>query len=191
MGLVFFPPSPRNIDVADALALAGRAPITMEKVAVFVDPTNDMIDAVMDRIPINAVQLHGDETPDRVAQIQRRVGVQIIKAIGVADSEDLAKAAAYEPVTNWLMFDAKAPADASRPGGMGDAFDWQLLAGRQWNRPWILSGGLTPENVGEAIRISGAEYVDVSSGVEDAPGKKSPRLIRAFIEAVTAADNTA
>lgn len=187
MGLVFYPPSPRNIAPADAAALVEKAPIAMEKVAVFVDPGDDLLDAVMDRVPVSAVQLHGDEPPERVAAIQKRVGVQVIKVIGVATGADLAKAAAYEPVCNWLMFDAKTPADASRPGGMGEAFDWRLLAGRDWRRPWILSGGLTPDNVGEAIRISGARFVDVSSGVESAPGVKDPNLIRAFLDAVAAA----
>ena len=190
MGLVFFPSSPRNISPADALALAGVAPITMERVAVFVDPGDDLLDTVMDRIPFNAIQLHGNETPERVAEIQQRVGIQVIKAIGVAGEEDLAKAVAYEPICNWLMFDAKPPADASRPGGMGEAFDWKILAGKTWKRPWILSGGLTPDNVQRAIKISGAKYVDVSSGVESAPGVKDPRLIRSFLEAVASSDET-
>lgn len=190
MGLVFFPSSPRNIAPADAFALAGIAPITMERVAVFVDPSDDLLDAIMDRIPINAVQLHGNETPERTAEISRRVGVQVIKAIGVAREEDLAQVAAYEPVCNWLMFDAKTPDDATRPGGMGEAFDWQILAGRTWKRPWILSGGLTPDNVQRAIQISGAKFVDVSSGVESAPGVKDPRMIRSFLEAVAAVDST-
>ncbi len=187
MGLVFYSPSPRNVAPADARALIERAPITLEKVAIFVDPGDDLIDAVMDQVPINAVQLHGDETPERVAAIKRRVGVQVIKAIGVAREDDLAKAAAYEPMCDWLMFDAKAAAGASRPGGLGEAFDWRLLAGREWRRPWILSGGLTPQNVGQAVQITGAKFVDVSSGVESAPGVKEPRLIQAFLEAVAAA----
>jgi len=187
MGLVFYPPSPRNIGLADAQALALRAPIKLEKVAIFVDPRDDLIDSVMDQVPINVVQLHGDETPERVADIKRRVGVQVIKAIGVAGEEDLAKVAGYEPVCDWLMFDAKAAADASRPGGLGQAFDWRLLADREWRRPWILSGGLTVDNVGQAIQISGAKFVDVSSGVESAPGVKDLRLIQAFVEAVAAA----
>jgi len=181
MGLVFFPSSPRNIAPADAFALAGIAPITMERVAVFVDPSDDLLDAIMDRIPINA---------ERTAEISRRVGVQVIKAIGVAREEDLAQVAAYEPVCNWLMFDAKTPDDAMRPGGMGEAFDWQILAGRTWKRSWILSGGLTPDNVQRAIQISGAKFVDVSSGVESAPGVKDPRMIRSFLEAVAAVDST-
>lgn len=187
MGLVFYPPSPRNLALADARALIERAPISLEKVAVFVDPGDDLIDAVLEQVPINAVQLHGDETPERVAAIKRRVGIQVIKAIGVAGEEDLAKVAAYEPTCDWLMFDAKAAAGASRPGGLGEAFDWRLLAGREWRRPWILSGGLTADNVGQAIQISGAKFVDVSSGVESTPGTKDPHRIQAFVEAVAAA----
>ncbi len=187
MGLVFYPPSPRNIAPQDALALIERAPIWLEKVAVFVDPDDDFLDAIMLNVPINVVQLHGNETPERVAAIKQRVGVQLVKAIGVAGEEDLAKVADYEPVCDWLMFDAKPAADASRPGGLGTAFDWRLLAGREWRRPWILSGGLTAENVGQAIQISGAEFVDVSSGVEAEPGVKDPRLIQSFLEAVAAA----
>ncbi len=187
VGLVFYPPSPRNLSLDDALQIAGRLPISFGRVGVFVDPSNDLIDAVTDRVPLNAIQLHGNETPERVTEIGQRTGIQLIKAIGVEREEDIATAAAYEPVCNWLMFDAKTPADADRPGGMGIAFDWRLLAGRRWRRPWILSGGLTPDNVAEAIRISGADYVDVSSGVESAPGAKDPELIQRFFDAVASA----
>ena len=186
--MVFYPPSPRNLSPADALAIAGRLPIRMQRIGVFVDPANDLIDAVTQQVPLNAIQLHGDEAPERVSEIGQRVGVQVIKAIGVEREDDIAKAAAYEPRVNWLMFDAKTPADADRPGGMGISFDWRLLAGRSWRRPWILSGGLTPDNVAEAIRTSGAEHVDVSSGVESAPGVKDPALVRRFLDAVAAAD---
>ena len=188
IGLVFFPPSPRNLTPAEALAIAGRLPIKIQRVGVFVDPSNDLIDQVIQQVPLNVIQLHGNETPERVSEIGQRAGIQIIKAIGVEREEDIARAAAYEPRVNWLMFDAKTPADASRPGGMGLSFDWRLLAGRQWRRAWILSGGLTPDNVGEAIRTSGAEYVDVSSGVESAPGVKDAALIQRFLAAVAAAD---
>jgi len=188
VGLVFYPPSPRNLSPAEALTIAGRLPIGIGRVGVFVDPSNDLIDEVTQQVPLNAIQLHGSETPERVTEIGQRAGIQLIKAIGVEREEDIAAAAAYEPVVNWLMFDAKTPADADRPGGMGIAFDWRLMAGRRWRRPWILSGGLTPGNVAEAIRISGTEYVDVSSGVESAPGVKDSALIQYFMDAVGAAD---
>jgi len=188
VGLVFYPPSPRNVSPDEALTIASRLPIKIGRVGVFVDPSNDLIDEVTQRVPLNAIQLHGSETPQRVTEIGQRVGIQIIKAIGVEREADIALAADYEPVVNWLMFDAKTPADADRPGGMGIAFDWRLLAGRRWRRPWILSGGLTPDNVAEAIRTSGAEYVDVSSGVESSPGVKDPALIQYFLDALAAAD---
>lgn len=189
VGLVFYPPSPRNLSVEEALSIAGRLPIRIGRVGVFVDPSNDLIDAVTQQVPLNAIQLHGNETPERVTEIGQRVGIQIVKAIPVERAEDIDRAAVYEPVVNWLMFDAKTPADADRPGGMGLSFDWRLLAGRSWRRPWILSGGLTPDNVAEAIRVSGAEYVDVSSGVESAPGVKDSALIQSFLTAVATADH--
>lgn len=188
VGMVFYPPSPRNLAPADALAIAGRLPITFQRVGVFVDPTNDLIDAVAQQVPLNAIQLHGNESPERVVEIHQRVGIQTIKAISVEKEEDIARADIYEPIVNWLMFDAKTPPEADRPGGMGLSFDWRLLAGRKWRRPWILSGGLTPGNVAEAIRTSGAEYVDVSSGVESGPGAKDPDLVRQFLQAVASAD---
>lgn len=182
--MVFYPPSPRNLTPEDALAIAGRLPIRLGRVGVFVDPTNDFIDAVTQQVPLNAIQLHGQETPERVVEIYQRAGVQTIKAIPIEREEDFALAERYDSVANWLMFDAKTPADADRPGGMGLSFDWRLLAGRKWRRPWILSGGLTPDNVAEAIRTSGAENVDVSSGVESEPGVKDPARVQKFLDAV-------
>ena len=145
VGMVFYEPSPRNLSPDDALQIAGRLPISMSRVGVFVDPSNDLLDLVTQRVPLNAIQLHGDETLARVSEITQRIGIQTIKAIGVSREEDIAVAADYEPICNWLMFDAKTPPDADRPGGMGISFDWKILSGRRWRKPWILSGGLTPE----------------------------------------------
>jgi phosphoribosylanthranilate isomerase len=134
------------------------------------------------------VQLHGRETPERVAAVKQRFGVSVIKAISVADAGDLAEVSAFEKVADMLLFDAKAPANASRPGGHGAAFDWQLLRGRTFSRPWLLAGGITAENVGRAIRAAEAPGVDVSSGVEISPGIKSSDMIRDFVAAVRAAE---
>lgn len=184
VGFVFFPRSPRNLDPAEAARLAeparGRAAIA----AVVVDPDDDLLDRIAAELRPDLIQLHGRETPERVAEIRERTGVQVAKAVPVASAEDLAAVAAYEPVADYLMLDAKAPAGADLPGGNGESFDWSLPAGRAFGRPWFLAGGLDAANVTEALRLSGAPLVDVSSGVERSPGYKDPRLISAFLDAV-------
>ncbi len=185
-GLVFFARSPRHVTIEQARALALEAPIGLAKVALMVNPDDAQLDAVTDAVPLDMIQLHGSESPDRVAQVRARTGLPVMKALGVASADDLPAIDTYGAVADQLLVDAKAPKDADLPGGNGLSFDWRLIAGRQWRRPWMLAGGLTPENVAEAIRLTGATQVDVSSGVESAPGVKDPDLIRAFADATRA-----
>lgn len=185
VGLNFYPPSPRTVTPAEAAALAALAPPPVRKVALFVDAEDDAIEAVVAAAEIDLLQLHGAETPARVAALKERFRLPVIKAIKVAERADIETAHAFEAVADILLFDAKAPksmADAL-PGGNGLIFDWSLLQGRAWKTPWMLSGGLDAANLAEAVRISGAAMVDVSSGVERAPGVKDGNAIRAFLDA--------
>lgn len=182
-GLVFFRKSPRNLAVETAAALALDAPLGVARVGLFVNPDDAALDAVLDRVPLDIVQLHGSETPARVAEVKARTGLPVMKAVGIAAPADLDALWDYGLVADLLLVDAKAPADAALPGGNGLAFDWRLLAGRRMLKPWMLAGGLTPANVAEAVRLTGAPMVDVSSGVESAPGIKDPALIRDFVTA--------
>jgi phosphoribosylanthranilate isomerase len=182
-GLVFFPKSPRRLMPEQATALAARLRGRCRIVALVADANDAEIETAVSAARPDFLQLHGRETPDRVAIIRSRFGIPVIKSVAIADANDLAPASAYERVADMLLFDAKAPANAQRPGGHGAAFDWQLLRGRSFLRPWLLAGGLTPENVARAVRASDAPGVDVSSGVETAPGVKSPPRIRDFIAA--------
>lgn len=186
LGFVFFPKSPRNISPEAARPLAAMAPPGVMKVALTVNPDDALI-ATVAKLPIDMIQLHGSETPERVAEVKRLSGLPVMKAIGVADKEDLAKIDLYSPVADQLLIDAKPPKGGEVPGGNGLTFDWRLIANRQWDRPWMLAGGLTPENVGEAAALTGARQVDVSSGVESAPGVKDIPKIRAFLAAANAA----
>jgi phosphoribosylanthranilate isomerase len=184
LGFVFFPKSPRNLGLDAAARLAdpvrGRAKVT----ALLVDPTDAQVDAVVRGLAPDLIQLHGKESPARTREIAERAGCGLIKALPVAEAGDLAAAQAYEGLVEHLMFDAKPPKDAALPGGAGRAFDWSLMAGRRFSRPWFLAGGLDSWNVAEAARVSGAPLVDVSSGVERGPGLKDPALITAFLDAV-------
>ena len=185
-GFVFFPKSPRNVSVEEARALAVEAPVGLAKVALLVDAEDALIDAVTGAVPLDMLQLHGKESPERVGEIRRRTGLPVMKAIGVAGPEDLSAIDIYAQVADQLLIDAKAPKGADLPGGNGLSFDWRLLAGRKyWTRPWMLAGGLTPANVAEAVRLTGARQVDVSSGVERAPGDKDAALIADFVAAAT------
>ncbi|MEI4471003.1 phosphoribosylanthranilate isomerase [Frigidibacter sp. MR17.24] len=183
VGFVFFPKSPRAIDIARAAALAVEVPPGVAKVALVVDADDATLEAITAEVPLDMLQLHGHESPARVAEIRARFGLPVMKALGVATAADLDAIAEYEAVADQLLIDAKAPKDAALPGGNGIAFDWQLIAGRAWKKPWMLAGGLTPFNVAEAVRLTGARQVDVSSGVETAPGVKDDGLIRAFLKA--------
>lgn len=184
LGFVFFSKSPRNVSVETAAALALDVPPGIAKVALLVDADDALIDEITARVPIDLLQLHGRESPERVAEIRARTGLPVMKALGIAGMDDLDRIEPYEVVADMILVDAKPPKDAALPGGMGVPFDWQLIAGRHWQRPWMLAGGLTPKNVGLAVRLTGAPIVDVSSGVESAPGVKDPALITAFMAAL-------
>lgn len=186
-GFVFFPPSPRHLELAEARALALEAPVGLAKVALVVNADDAALEAILDSVPIDILQLHGKESPARVAEIRSRFGLPVMKAVGVAEAADLPALADYEQIADMLLVDAKAPKSAALPGGNGLAFDWQLIAGRQWARPWMLAGGLTPDTLAEAVRLTGARQVDVSSGVESAPGQKDAALIAAFTAAAAKA----
>jgi phosphoribosylanthranilate isomerase len=182
-GFVFFAKSPRNLTIPDAHALALAAPEGLCKVALTVDADDAALDAIVDGVPLDMLQLHGHETPERVAEVRARYGLPVMKAMGVADEGDLAGLLEMSLAADQLLIDAKPPKGATLPGGNGLAFDWRLLVGRKWLKPWMLAGGLTPENVAEAVRLTGARQVDVSSGVESAPGVKDHGKIAAFVEA--------
>jgi phosphoribosylanthranilate isomerase len=184
IGFVFFPKSPRNIDPDLAANLAAPAKANGVKVvAVTVDATDAELDRINAALAPDLIQLHGHETPERAAEIRRRTGAGLIRAFRVETAADLEATKAFEGVADAFMFDAKAPADAILPGGNGAAFDWTILAGRQFSAPWFLAGGLGVDNLAEATRASGARLVDVSSGVEKAPGVKEICLITAFLDA--------
>lgn len=183
IGFVVFPKSPRHIQLDQAASLRVHVGDRAALVAVTVDAAEDQLAAIRASIAPDWIQLHGSEPPARVAAAKRYARKGVIKALPIGAAADVAAAAAYEPVADMLLFDAKAPAGADRPGGLGAAFDWRLLHGRSFARPWFLSGGLTPENVAEAARISGARLVDASSGLESAPGLKDPARITAFLAA--------
>ncbi len=185
-GFVFFPPSPRALTPEAAAPLIGRVPDGVARVGLSVDADNALLAAMIEVGGVDTLQLHGHESVARVAEVKARFGVPVIKVLPIAGADDVAAARAYEDVADRLMFDAKPPKDATRPGGNAVAFDWTLLAGETWSKPWILAGGLTPENVALAVRASGASAVDVSSGVEDAPGRKNLNKIAGFLAAVKA-----
>ena len=183
MGLVFFEKSPRNISIDAARELALAAPLGLAKVALVVNPNDAELDAITETVPLDMLQLHGKETPERVSEVKARYGLPVMKAVGIADSDDLPKLESYFGVADQILVDAKPPKGGELPGGNGLSFDWRLIAGRSWPCPWMLAGGLTDENVSEAVRMTGAQQVDVSSGVEDAPGQKSAELIQNFVRA--------
>jgi phosphoribosylanthranilate isomerase len=183
VGLVFFPRSPRNVTPEVAKALADKARGRAKIVALTVDPDDALIETVMASAAPDIIQLHGAEAPERVAEIRRRWGRQVMKVITVETAADARAALDYRGVADLILFDARAPAESTRPGGNGAPFDWHALAGTKDQVAYMLSGGLTPANVGEAVRITGAGIVDVSSGVESRPGEKDPDLIRRFIQA--------
>jgi phosphoribosylanthranilate isomerase len=182
VGLVFFAPSPRNLDFDRARALAALVPAHVEKVGVFVDPDEPLLEAAIAAAGLDTVQLH-KVTPERAASIRRRIPVWA--AVAVKTANDLAGAAAFAQAADRILYDAKTPDSAALPGGMGLRFDWTLLQGHPHPLPWALSGGLTPDNVAEAIRVTGATAVDVSSGVESAPGIKDVDKVAAFLKAVS------
>mgnify|MGYP000105368590 CR=1 FL=1 len=192
-GFVFFEKSPRHIDMSSAHELAKQCRYAgLWSVALTVDPTDAHLDEIITRVEPDMIQLHGGESPERVAEIAARCRRPIMKALAISDAHDFAQVGVYEEVADLLLFDAKPPKSMSKalPGGNGLAFDWSLIKGRTPQKPWMLSGGLTPENVAQAIGATGAKMVDVSSGVESAPGKKEAELIAAFCAASKTAEET-
>lgn len=184
IGLNFYPPSPRAVSPDRAAALTEQTPRGLKKVGVFVTPDDALLTEITTRVPLDILQLHGGEDPRRVAEVRARFGLPIMKAIRVSGPEDLEAVETFGAVADLLMFDAKPPKSLKNalPGGNAVAFDWRILAGRAYPKPWLLAGGLAAENLAEAVSISGAETVDVSSGVEDEPGRKSPAKIADFLD---------
>jgi phosphoribosylanthranilate isomerase len=187
VGLVFFPPSPRYVSPARAAAIAAKARGRAKIVALLVDPDDALIADVMAAAAPDILQLHGQETRERVAEIRSRWGIPVMKAVAVETADDARAGLRFASAADLILFDARAPEESSRPGGNGAPFDWRLLADVTGLAPFVLSGGLTPDNVAEAIRITGATIVDVSSGVESRPGEKDPELIRRFLGAAKSA----
>ena len=183
IGLNFFPPSPRVLTLDQGRELALFASDGLAKVALVVDADDALLDAIVDAMPLDMLQLHGKESPDRVAALRTRYGLPVMKVVGVSSEGDLAALMEYSLVADQLLVDAKAPKDAILPGGNGLSFDWRLVAQRRWLRPWMLAGGLTAHNVAEAVRLTNVRQVDVASGVESASGVKDSAKIAAFVAA--------
>ncbi len=186
IGFVFFPKSPRNVTVDEAAALAVEVPIGVAKVALVVDPDDALLDEITSKVPLDMLQLHGKETPERVAEIRERYGLPVMKAVGISSPDDLPMIDIYSRVADQILVEPKQPKDSDRPGGNGQPWDWKIVRRKYWTRPWMLAGGLNAENVAQAIALTGARQVDVSSGVESAPGVKDAEKIRAFIKAAQA-----
>lgn len=186
LGFVFFEKSPRNVSLQAARALALGVPEGVAKVALIVNATDGFLDDLTHDVPLDMLQLHGAETPARVTQVKARYGLPVMKAVGVRTAKDVAGLQAYEAVADQILVDAKPPEGANRPGGNAVAFDWSLIAGRRWPTPWMLAGGLTVDNVADAVTATGARQIDLSSAVESAPGVKDPGLIRQFLAATKA-----
>ena len=188
VGFVFFPPSPRHVSLDLARDLGTQVRGRARKVALTVDADDALHDAIVAALAPDMLQLHGHESPERVRALKARFGLPVMKALPVETAADLDAVPAYAAAADWLLFDARPPKDATRPGGLGRPFDWTLLKGLDPGLPFMLSGGLDPGNVGEALEVTGASAVDVSSGVELTPGVKDPTKVMAFIRAVRAAD---
>ena len=187
LGFIHFAKSPRHLELnamAKLMQAIRDAGHTLPLVSVVVDPDDATLDTLRDTVRPDLIQLHGKETPQRTAEIAARTGIGLTKVLSVGEAGDIAAAASYEPHVQYLMFDAKTPKDAAMPGGLGVRFDWTLMQGYHGKKPWFLAGGLTSENVAEAVSQSGAHLVDTSSGVESAPGVKDPQLISRFLRAV-------
>ena len=183
VGFVFFDKSPRYISFFEAAEISQWLSEDVKKVGLFVNPSNDELTEALNTIRLDYIQLHGDETIDRVEDIRYEFGTPVIKSMSISTKEDIEKAKQFDRVADYLLFDSKAPKESQRPGGNALSFDWTLLKDHQWISPWFLAGGLTADNVGEAMALSGASAVDVSSGVESQLGVKDPQLIKKFIEA--------
>ena len=187
VGFVFFEASPRHITLDRAAALGARAGRRARKVALTVDADDSLLAAVIEALDPDLLQLHGHESPERVAYVRARFGLPVMRAIGLATSEDLGEIARFDPVADHLLFDAQAPQAATRPGGNGASFDWALLRGIETRKPWLLAGGLHDDNVARALRETGAPGLDVSSGVETRPGVKDADKIARFVASARSA----
>ena len=183
VGFVFFPKSPRNVLLENAQGLAERAPESLKRVALTVDASDAVLDRILEAVPVDMIQLHGKETPGRVSEVRKRCGLPVMKAVSIGSEDDLGKIAQYSDVSDQLLIDAKPTGGDTRPGGLGVPFDWRLIAEFDWSVPWMLAGGLNCGNVTEAIKLTSAAQVDVSTGVECAPGRKSAEKIKQFIAA--------
>lgn len=186
IGLVFFEKSPRNVSIDQARDLALSTPIGVAKVALVVNASDAELDQLTQNVPLDMLQLHGHENTERVAHIKARYGLPVMKAVGVGEASDLEQVTRYSQVADQILIDAKPDPNAVLPGGNGHAFDWTLLHAMECDVPWMLAGGLTPNNAAEALRVSGARQLDVSSGVEEPRGVKSKAKIDAFMAAVSA-----
>ncbi|MGB1264901.1 MAG: phosphoribosylanthranilate isomerase [Nereida ignava] len=183
VGFVFFPKSPRNVSIEQAAALAVTVPVGIAKVALVVNASDAELDAIVEAVPLDMLQLHGAESVERVREVRARYGLPVMKAVGVADADDVPALDAYAMAADQLLIDAKPPKNADLPGGNGLSFDWRLIAGKSWPVPWMLAGGLTPDNAAEAVAMTGARQLDVSSGVEASVGVKDGELMTAFAKA--------
>ncbi len=183
LGFNFVRRSKRYVDVSTARDLAIDVPPGVAKVALVLDADDATLDEIVAAVPLDMLQLHGEETPERVSEVKARFGLPVMKAVGIGVASDLARLDLYGKVADQLLVDAKPPKEGDLPGGTGVSFDWRLIANRRWPVPWMLAGGLTPDNVAEAIALTGARQVDVASGVESAPGVKDAEMIRAFLSA--------
>jgi phosphoribosylanthranilate isomerase len=188
IGMVFFPRSPRHLTVGDARWVADGVPEGVLRVALVVDADDAALEEILEQVPLDMLQLHGRESPERVAAVRERFRLPVMKAVGVADESDLSAIDEQARAADQILVDARPPRDSELPGGTGLSFDWRLIRGRRWSVPWMLAGGLKPENVAEAVRMTGATQVDVSSGVERAPGFKDHARIAAFVQAAMAAE---
>ena len=188
IGLNFYPPSPRAVTPEQAAALAAPVPSGMIKTGLLVDAEDATIEAILKAVPLDLLQLHGGESPERVAAVKARFGLPVMKVVKLRQDGDLEAVAPFLDVADRLLFDAKPPAEMkdALPGGNAVAFDWSILAGKTWALPWMLAGGLTAANIGDAVAATGAPALDISSGVEDAPGLKNPQKIRDFLAAAKA-----
>ena len=186
VGFVFYPPSPRAVKPGEAMALSSVVPERVQKVGLFVDPEDDQIDKTLFVVKLDFLQLHGDETPERVRDLKQRTGKKVMKVIKVSEASDISRAEAYVRIADALMFDAKPPPGMkdALPGGNAVSFDWRILSGHKWPLPWMLAGGLHAGNVAEAVALSDAAIVDTSSGVEDTPGRKNVEKIAVFLGTV-------
>ncbi|SLN24102.1 phosphoribosylanthranilate isomerase [Roseisalinus antarcticus] len=187
VGFVFFAKSPRNVTIEAARDAALAAPPGVAKVALVVNPDDALLDEITGTVSLDMIQLHGSESPERVREVRARYGLPVMKAVGIQSAEDLPALDIYSKVADQLLVDAKPVAGGPLPGGNGVPFDWRLVSNRRWPVPWMLAGGLTPSNVADAIALTGVRQIDLSSGVESAPGVKDPVLIAEFIQAAQTA----